>query len=231
MIGQRSVLALVIARGGSKGVPGKNIARLGGKPLIAWSIEAARASRYVDRVVLSTEDPEIAEVACQYGCDVPFRRDPSLATDTASSMDVVMDALSRVQRPGVVVLLQPTSPLRTASDIDAGLELLERSHADACVAVAEAQDHPFLVFRASATGELSPYVEGDLPTRRQEFPSAWVLNGAFYAAPIETLERDRSFTAGRVVGLPMSREASIDIDELDDFETAERALMARSVRQ
>ena len=133
MIGDKSVLALIPARGGSKGVPGKNIRPAGGKPLIAWTIEAAKCSRYIDRLILSTDDPAIVAVAKQFGCDVPFMRPAELATDQADSMVVVRHALQAIgERYDYLVLLQPTSPLRIAADIDAAVERCLQSDAPTC---------------------------------------------------------------------------------------------------
>src|SRR5690349_10929106 len=147
MIGEKSVLGLIAARGGSKGVPGKNIFVVNGRPLIQWSIDAARASRYIDRLILSSDNPAIMDVARNAGCEVPFRRDDALASDTASAIDVVADALMRVPGYSIVVLLQPTSPLRIAGDIDGAIELLVSSGAGACVTVREADEHPYWMFR------------------------------------------------------------------------------------
>src|SRR4051812_34752800 len=129
MIDGKSVLGLIAARGGSKGVPGKNIFVVNGRPLIQWSIDAARASRYIDRLILSSDDSAIMEVASNAGCEVPFRRDAALASDDANAIDVVADALMRLPGYDMVVLLQPTSPLRIAADIDGAIELLVSSEA------------------------------------------------------------------------------------------------------
>lgn len=170
MIAGKSVLALITARGGSKGVPGKNILPIGGRPLIQWTIDAARASRYVDRLVLSSDDRAIIEVALSGGCEVPFRRDSALASDEASSIDVVIDALQRVPDYDIVLLLQPTSPLRNTADIDGALELLAASAAPACVSVRAAEEHPYWTFRLDDAGRLRRYAEpaGGLPLHRQE---------------------------------------------------------------
>ena len=147
MIEGLSVLGLITARGGSKGVPGKNILPIGGKPLIAWTIDAARGSRYIDRLVLSSDDAAIIDVARRHGCEAPFVRDAELASDTASSIDVVVDAIKRLPGHDIVVLLQPTSPLRTAVDIDATLDRMLRSQAPACVTLRPATEHPYWSFQ------------------------------------------------------------------------------------
>lgn len=224
MIGGRKVLALIPARGGSKGIPGKNITPLAGKPLIAWTIEAARASEHVDAVVLTTDDDVIAEVGRRFGASVPFMRPQALATDEASTMDVVFDALDRLPGFDVVVLLQPTSPLRGSADIDACLTLL--NGVPACVSVRPAADHPYLTFRIDGQNELSPYAAppAGQSLRRQDLPGAWCLNGAIYAADIPWLRAHRSFIAGSTVAYPMPAERSIDIDTPADLRSAEGLL-------
>ena len=137
-----STLALIPARGGSKGLPRKNVLPAGGKPLIAWTIEAALASACVDRVVLSSDDDEIMAVAEAYGCEVLFRRPPELSGDSASSLAVVSHALAQLPAFDHVMLLQPTSPMRLASDIDAAFELMCSQGAQACVSVCPVEESP-----------------------------------------------------------------------------------------
>lgn len=223
MIDGRSVLGLITARGGSKGVPGKNILMVGGRPLIQWSIDAARQSRYLDRLILSSDDPAIMAAAEHGGCEVPFRRDAALATDAASSSDVVADALTRVPGFDIVVLLQPTSPLRTAADIDAAIELMISSGAPACVSVCEAPVHPAWIFRLDGERRLSAFVDhGTMPHRRQDLTPAWCLNGAVYVADCDWFLRGRAFVSPDTVGYPMPAERSLDIDTMKDVEELRR---------
>lgn len=226
MIDGLRVLALVAARGGSKGVPGKNVLPVGGKPLIAWTLDAARGSRYVDRLVLSSDDAGIIGVAREHGCDAPFVRDAALATDSASSVDVVLDALERLPEYDVIVLLQPTSPLRSTGDIDATLERLVSTGAPACVTVRPAEEHPYWTFQLGPDGRLSRFAEpaAGLPLRRQDLPAAWCLNGAVYAARIPWFRRERSFLSPATVAQPMPAERSIDIDTPADVDRL-RALL------
>ena len=229
MIGDRRVLALIPARGGSKGVPGKNILPVGGRPLIAWTVAAAKASRYVDRVVLSSDDADIIEAAQAAGCDAPFVRPDALATDEATSVDVVLDALARLPGYDIVVLLQPTSPLRTAADVDGVLDLMAASGAPGCVSVTDATDHPWLMFGADAAGRLQAFchpAEG-VSLRRQDLPPAYVLNGAVYAADAASLRATRRFfEAGRTAAWVMPAERSLDIDTWDDIRAADLRLSA-----
>lgn len=219
MIGQLKVLALIPARGGSKGLPGKNIRTVAGRPLLAWSVEAARASRSVDRVVLSSDDDAIMEAARACGCDVPFRRPPELATDSAASIDVVLHALDRLPGYDVVVLLQPTSPMRTADDIDAACERLQDGGVPSCVSVCAVQQSPYWMYHLDARQALTPVLEAPPGiTRRQDLPPVYVLNGAVYAARGDWLRRTRSFVTRETVAHVMPAERSIDIDTFDDFE-------------
>lgn len=223
MIAGSSVLAIIAARGGSKGVPGKNILAIGGRPLIQWTIDAARASRHIDRLVLSSDDPAIMAVAAQGGCEVPFQRDATLATDKASSIDVVLDALLRLPGHDIVVLLQPTSPLRNTADIDAAIELLVSSGAPACVSLREADEHPYWTFRLGLDGTLARYAPipdgpDGMPLRRQDLPAAWCLNGAVYVARVDWFLRERSFLSAQTLGYAMPAERSLDIDTPADVE-------------
>jgi CMP-N,N'-diacetyllegionaminic acid synthase len=227
MIADKSVLALIPARGGSKGVPGKNIRPAGGKPLIAWTIEAAKASRHVDRVVLSSDDPSIATVAKQFGCDVPFMRPAELATDEADSMDVVRHALKALpERYDYLVLLQPTSPLRRAADIDGALERCLQAAQDAqdgqggaqtCVSVCEPDKSPYWMMTMAADGRVKPlFPPHQVPSRRQDAPPIFALNGAVYVAPTDHLAAGGAFVTAATVGYPMPKDRSFDIDtELD----------------
>lgn len=231
MIDGLRVLALIPARGGSKGVPGKNILPIGGKPLIQWTIQAARNSRFVDRVVLSSDDERIMEVAQAGGCEVPFKREAGLATDTASSMAVVVDALQRLPGHDVLVLLQPTSPLRLADDIDAALQLMIETGAPACVSVRPAQEHPYWSFRVSTADTLEHFVPPppDAPTRRQDLPQAWCLNGAVYVARVPWLLQQQSFLSAGTVAYRMPAERSIDIDTPADVEQVKALLQPAPV--
>lgn len=225
MIDGLRVLALITARGGSKGLPGKNIRAAGGKPLVAWTVDAARGSRYCDRVVISTDDQAIASAALAHGCEVPFLRPPHLATDTASSLDVVMHALQELPGYDLLLLLQPTSPLRSSSDIDAACELLVAHRAPACVSVTPAHESPYWMYSVGPDQALKPVVE--LPagiTRRQDLPAAYSLNGAIYLARTEWLQQSRSFLTPQTVALVMPAQRSLDIDTLEDFEAFTRAV-------
>lgn len=213
------VLGLIPARGGSKGIPQKNIVPLNGRPLIAWTITAALQSQYIDEVVLSSDCEAIIEVARRYGCKVPFTRDASLSGDSTSTMEVVFDALERLPSFEWIVLLQPTSPLRTVEDIDGCIHAMVSTNAQAAVTVRPAEDHPYLVFGTNADGRLQNFAAPPqgASLRRQDLPPAWILNGAVYVARTPWLLQQRSFLSADTLAYPMPPERSIDIDTLDDL--------------
>jgi N-acylneuraminate cytidylyltransferase len=226
MISGSRVLALIAARGGSRGVPRKNLRIAGGKPLLAWTAAAARASRYVDRVVTSTDDEEIREEALRCGSEVPFLRPARLATDEATSVDVALDALGRLPGFDYLVLLQPTSPLRTADDIDRAIELCRASGAPSCVTVRRAAESPWWMYTLADGKRLEPVVAGARATRRQDLPAAYLLNGAVYVAETSALLAHRTFVMSGTVALEMPDERSIDIDTESDLALADQRLQS-----
>lgn len=216
------VLAIIPARGGSKGLPGKNIRPLRGKPLIGWSLDAAWASRYVSEVVVSSDDSEILAVAQGLANHVSLVRPAELARDDSSSIDVVLQVLDTLPDYDWVVLLQPTSPLRTAADIDAALERCWATGAPACVSVSEATDSPWWMFGINQQGRLKSFLPPEQrPMRRQDLPELYALNGAVYVARADWLRQTRSFLGEETVAVVMPAERSVDIDTLQDFHRAE----------
>lgn len=225
MIDDLSVLGLIPARGGSKGLPRKNIRELHGKPLLGWTVEAARNSRYIDRLVLSTDDPDIADVGRALDCEVPFRRPDSLASDTATSAAVLEHAVGELPGYDVAVLLQPTSPLRATEDIDACVEMWRESDAETCVSITEAPEPPQWLFYRAEDGRLSracdtlPEVEA-----RQEARDAYVLNGAVYVVSVPWFLGEGSLLSEDAIGYRMPTERSVDIDTRFDLQLAELML-------
>jgi CMP-N,N'-diacetyllegionaminic acid synthase len=233
MIGNKSVLALIPARGGSKGLPGKNLRPLLGKPLIGWSIEHGRASRYVDAVVVSTDDPAIAEAARGYGAELPFMRPAELASDTAASIDVIFHAVDTLLQLGrkydLLVLLEPTSPLREPSDIDRALEtLLGLPEAKSIVGITKVESgHPsFLVRRNLAF--LEPYSQKEFGAkRRQDIEELFFLEGTIYGSWIESLRTYGSFYHDRTIAHEVPKYKSFEVDDLVDFTVIEAIMAAR----
>lgn len=225
MIEKKSVLAVIPARGGSKGLPRKNIKTMAGKPLISWTIEAAQASAYIDRLVLSSEDEEIIEVAHSFGCEVPFVRPAELAEDESSGIDPILHALEQLPGYDVVVVLQPTSPLRTTTDIDECLRFFQAAHAQVCVSMTEADKKPHWMFFLSTDHHLQPVIKQDeIGARRQDLPEVYLPNGALFIASSEYLLRSKSFYTDQTIGYLMPKERSYEIDDLIDFKICEYLL-------
>jgi N-acylneuraminate cytidylyltransferase/CMP-N,N'-diacetyllegionaminic acid synthase len=234
MIDGRRVIAIIPARGGSKGLPGKNVRDLFGKPLIAWSIEQARASRYVDRVLVSTDSQTIADAATKHGAEVPFLRPAALSNDTASSIDVTLHALDQLAASGdvydYIILLEPTSPLRDVEDIDGAMELLARhATASSIVGVVKAEaSHPAFLF-AVRSGLLEP-MQGASPSgvRRQDLSEAfYYLEGTVYISDVVVLREQRSFYHAATAPWIVERYKAVEIDELPDLIVAEALMKAK----
>lgn len=222
MIDQQSVLAIIPARGGSKGLPGKNIKPLGGKPLIAWTIQAAVTSKYIDRVILSSDDETIIETAKQYGCEVPFVRPADLAQDDSSAVDTVLHALRELPHYDITVLLQPTCPLRDAQDIDCTLSTMLTLHARSCVSVTTPDKSPYWMYTTNRAGHLKPLLDSENAAKqRQQLPQVYVLNGAVYAIYTDHLINTRNFVPDGTVPYLMTKEHSVDIDYQLDLDFAE----------
>ena len=216
-----SVLGLILARGGSKGIPRKNIRNLCGKPLIAWSIEVAQNAESVDTVVVSTDDEEIAEIAQNYGAEVPFLRPAELAKDDTPSMAPVLHALEQLPTFEMILLLQPTSPLRTTADIDGIFKLCQERKAPAAVSICESSKHPNWMFSCGNDGTLSPFTDTPLATRRQDLDKIYILNGSLYLAKTDWIQYNRSFFSPKTIGFEMPPERSADIDTLLDWDWVE----------
>jgi CMP-N,N'-diacetyllegionaminic acid synthase len=223
MISGRQVLGLVVGRGGSKGLPRKNVLPLGGKPVVAWSVAAARASRYIDRVVVSSDDREIIAAAVAAGADAPFVRPAELATDAVQQQDVMLHALNAV--PGnweYLVLLQASSPLRDAGDIDACIERIDSSGASSCMSVSETQTPPYQTFLMNGDARLKPVIDGDMAKRRrQDMPKTFQLNGAVCVVRAAWFRQNNAMLAADTVGAVIPFEHGIDIDDATDFALAE----------
>ena len=221
MYRDKNILGLIPARGGSKGVPGKNIRPLAGRPLIAWTIEAARRARYLDRIVLSSENEDICRIAEAYGCEVPFRRPPALARDDTPGIAPVLHALEQLPGFDYVVLLQPTSPFRTAEDIDRAIARCIDASAPSLASITPASQHPSWMYHMDEDGRIGHFLGEELIARRQELPRIYALNGAIYVAHVETLQRERRLISPKTIGYPMPRVRSLDIDTALDFDVAE----------
>ncbi|MDZ4677697.1 MAG: acylneuraminate cytidylyltransferase family protein [Oligoflexia bacterium] len=214
MIQGKRILGVMIARGGSKGLPRKNLKLAGGKPLIAWTIEVAKKSKYLDRFVLSSEDLEIIEVAKKWGCEVPFVRPMELADDNVPGVDTVVHAVKTLPGFDYVVMLQPTSPLRTVDDLDDCIKYCVEREANVCASVTDPEKPPHWVFKMDGNNILHPIIDGanSLPQYRQILPKAYLLNGAMFMARTDWLLKHKKFLTDETLGYMMPRSRSIDVD-------------------
>lgn len=230
MIDDKKVLALIPARGGSKGIKDKNIYPLGGKPLIAHSVLAAKKSKYIDRILVSTDSPRIAEVAREYGADVPFLRPSEYAQDHSKTIDAVLHAIRRLKENGddydILTLLQPTQPLRTAEDIDGALEIFIKSGEKPVVSISEVKDHPLLIRSVATDNSLVHLLPQSSTVRRQDFPVYYRVNGCIYINRIKDVTESTSFNDNPCPYI-MEKEHSVDIDEPADLAVAEYYLRLR----
>lgn len=224
MFGKQKILALIPARGGSKGIKDKNIILLAGKSLIAYSIEAAKNSKYIDSIVATTDSEKIAEVAKKYGARVPFLRPPELAGDTSKTIDAVLHAIKTLKSMGenydTLVLLQPTQPLRTTDDIDRAIELYYENGENGLVSISPVNDSPLLIRSIGADGKLVNLLSQNSTCRRQDMPNYYKVNGCIYINKIDEINENTSFNDNKVPFI-MDKEHSIDIDELSDLWMAE----------
>ena len=224
----QNILGLIPARGGSKGLPRKNIKPLLGKPLIAWTIEQALASKYLDRVVVSTDDKEIAEISKKYGAEIPFIRPKELAEDNAKGIDVVLHAIDwlmkndRRKQYDLMMLLQPTSPLRKTEDIDKAIELLFLKEVKAIVSVCEVEHHPLWANTLPKDRCMKNFIRQEIMDKnRQELPLFYRLNGAIYLAYCNYIKQCKSFIGKETFAYIMPKSRSADVDNKIDFKLAE----------
>lgn len=218
MLKGKRILGIIPARGGSKGIPYKNIKEVGGKPLIAWTIEEAKKSKYIDRLILSSEDSEIIKIAKEWGCEVPFIRPVELAKDDTPGVNTVLHALSIFPDFDIVVLLQPTSPLRKHNDIDACLEHFIVCNANSCISIVEANKSPYWMYTQEKNQKLKPILEKTkTPDRRQDLPKVYSINGALYIANASWLLQHKTFLTEETIGFEMPKERSLDIDDKFDL--------------
>ena len=221
MINNKSVLAIIPARSGSKGLARKNILQLGNMPLIAHSIIQAQASEYIDRIICSTDDEEIAAVARAHNCEVPFLRPPALAGDRTTVSEVIYDLCSRIDPVDYIVLLQPTSPLRLAKDIDATLRKCVETDSRTAVSVCEVAKKPQWMYLLGETGSMTPVLPPPKKnSRRQDLPDCYVLNGAVYVQSWDSVMAKEPDVNADTIACIMPRERSIDIDNQMDFDIA-----------
>lgn len=223
MYNGKKFLGLIPARGGSKGIPHKNIKDLCGKPLIAYTIEAGLKSKYIDYLLVSTDDKVIADIARNYGASVPFLRPAELAEDTSKTIDVVVHAIEKLKNMGMtfdtLVLLQPTQPLRTSYDIDQAVETYIKNHCEPLVSVSPVDDHPLLI-RSIKDDRLIPLINASSTCRRQDMELYYRVNGCIYINEVDCINENTSFN-DNVVPYIMEKEHSVDIDDPCDLVIAQ----------
>jgi N-acylneuraminate cytidylyltransferase len=229
MINGKSILAIIPARGGSKGVPRKNIRLVAGKPLIAWTIEAARKSKYLDRIILSSEDEEIIRIARHWNCEVPFIRPAELAQDHVTGIEPILHAIETIpEKYDYIVVLQPTCPLRIAEDIDGCIEKCALQNEPVCVTVTKPDKSPYWMYSLDSTGKLKPIMKQKKTVLlRQQLEDIYALNGAVYVANTDWLLKNKIFISDETVAYLMSKTRSIDIDTEFDLKICEILLLEK----
>ena len=226
MINEKDILAIIPARGGSKGVPRKNIKDLCGKPLIQYTIEAAKKSKYIDRIIVSSDDSEILNTVKNVGIDVPFIRPNEISKDDTPSMDVIMHCLEWLRRnenyiPKYICLLQCTSPFRDEKHIDEAIEKMISENGSSIVSVCESEVSPYCMKKIE-NGKLIDFINNnEAYSRRQELPKVYQLNGAIYISEINNLLENKKWYTDNTLGYVMDSASSLDIDTSMDFKIAE----------
>jgi CMP-N,N'-diacetyllegionaminic acid synthase len=232
------ILAIIPARGGSKGVPRKNIKYLNSKPLLAYTADAALKSRFITRCVLSTEDKEIAEIGIEYKLEVPFMRPPELSSDSSSSLGVIQFTLIQLEAlegyiPDLVIILQPTSPLRTSTHIDEAIEKFFDGNADSLVSIIRVPHNmsPFSAMQKDEKGYLHSLTSiNELQNQRQNKPVYYARNGAaIYITSSRNIIKDNTLFGKRIIGYEMNKIDSIDIDDEEDWIIAEALVKCSGV--
>jgi N-acylneuraminate cytidylyltransferase len=226
------ILGLIPARGGSKSLKMKNIAQIAGKPLIEWTAIAAWESQYLDKLIVSTDHDDIAQVSRDIGIDVPFRRPAEYSEDCSDPADIICHALSELNEVyDYVVFLQPTSPLRSAADIDNAIKLCIESGSPSCISLAKPDISPYICFSLNEKGQIAKVLDTDLIyERRQDLPEAFGINGSVYVLAVDNFLKTRRFTEkNKTVAYIMPQERSFDVNTELDLRICEFLLKSRKV--
>ena len=230
MYKNKKIIAVIPARSGSKGLKDKNIKSLKGKPLIAYTIEAAKESGIFDRIIVSTDSEKYAKISRQYGAEVPFLRSEENSSDKAGSWDVVKEVLSKLnEKYEIVVLLQPTSPLRSSVHIKEAIDLFFEKEADTVCSVCETSHPVFWCNTLDSAQSMKNFIKKEYRKRRQDLPKTYTLNGAIYICKIKNLNNP-NFYSNKSFAYVMSREISVDIDSDLDFKIAEIILSDKKLK-
>lgn len=225
MFENKSFLAIIPARSGSKGLKDKNIKLLNGKPMIAYTIEAAKKSGVFDDIIVSTDSKRYAEISKKYGADIPFLRPESLSSDIASSLEVLSYTLNRLKNQGKTydffMLLQPTSPLRNKVDILEAVKLIIETNSNSVISICKSEHSPRLMNTLDENMSMENFITSDSNKRRQELPKYYRLNGSIYLSKTETFLKTKRFYNKKSKAYIMDRINSLDVDDIVDFKIAE----------
>jgi CMP-N,N'-diacetyllegionaminic acid synthase len=226
------IISIIPARGGSKGLPGKNIIDLAGKPLIAWTIEASLKSKYITKTIVSSDDDKILEVSEQFGSKILKRQD-ELALDTTPSEPViehVLNNINDIEQYDFLILLQPTSPLRDEKDIDSAIELLIEKKATALISTKEIDNKILKAFKNNENGYLEGIANNEYPfMRRQDLPTTFMPNGAIYIVSIQEFLKSKKLFTNKTISFEMDEEKSFDIDTLEDLQVCSKILLGNNL--
>jgi len=232
LIDDNKILAVIPAREGSKGIRDKNIYPLCGKPLIAFSIESAKNSQFIDEIVVSTDSERIAAIAKEFGASVPFLRPKELATDTSKTIDAIIYTITELKKRGadydILILLQPTSPLRTTEDIDGALKEFIKNNKQPLASISEVNDHPILMRALDNDGTLKNLLDVNSSVRRQDMPKIYRVNGSIYINCIADINTSTSFNDNKIPYIT-TQNHSVDIDDEKDFILAEYYIKKRII--
>jgi len=220
-----SILALIPARGGSKGIVRKNIKLLSGKPLINWTIETANKTKFIDKLIVSTDDLEISQIAKKAGAEVPFIRPDEISRDDTPGIEPALHAIKQIPDFEWLLLLQPTSPLRSVEDIEGIISFCRKNNSPSAVSICEVNQHPYHMYHRGKNLNLQPFIK-DRPkfSGRQDFSPLYITNGALYFAKIDWLLKKKSFISLETLGFEMPIDRSIDLDSLYDWDIVEQKL-------
>ena len=218
------LIGLIPARGGSKGIKRKNIKEIFGKPLIAWTIKQALEAKTLDKVIVSTDDDEIANISVDYGAEVPFIRPKKIALDESPGISNILHLLEEIPEAKKILYLQPTSPLREIEDILNIIELQNKHNAESCISLSKAPKHPSWMYKLESNKNIKPIFNNEKASRRQDLSEVYVINGALYLGNAEFYKREKKFINDETLGYIMPKERSIDIDDMDDWMLSEYKL-------
>lgn len=214
----KKILAVIPARGGSKGIPRKNIVLINGKPLIQYTIDEARKSQYIDSIIVSTDDKEIAKTSYELGAEVPFLRPRELAEDSTKTIDVLIDIIQKLkQQYDYLLLLQPTSPLRRVFHIDGAIQKIIDTGQLSLVSICKVKEHPVLMRTITKDGQLKKLINTNSTVRRQDFSDYYIVNGAIYINKLDDNFTNQTSLNDNILPYIMEQKYSLDIDEPQDL--------------